>query len=305
MYHYNTLMRYTQAKREALKLADLLQHIDPKGAQNMRECGHQITVGICPACGMVHVQAARTCKHRLCPQCQLRKARKIAANLKEVMRRIDAITPAIAYVPLHVTLTQRNIRRGSLRAELQRILDGITKMRYCREYRRDAIGWIRKIEITYNAAKKTWHPHVHLLLLAAPGSRLTDKTWWQTLWATCMGNLNYAPQINVRIVADQKSAIYEVAKYVTKPAIFDDVPKQQDAIDLLRELLDATSNKQLLGFGGLIARVRKKMQDEGKLLPEDASEDDMATTGCKHTEMQRIVMEWYGAEYKLRDILNN
>lgn len=303
MSQHNIFYRYTQAKKEALQIAALLQFINPKGAQAMIECGQQITLALCPTCGMVHVQAARTCKHRLCPQCQLRRARKIAANMQKVVNAIDAQTPETSYTALHVTLTQRNVGRGMLKQEISEILEAISRLRQIREFRNNAVGWVRKIEVTFNKKKRSWHPHIHLLVLAKPGSDLANYEWWVEQWAKLL-NLNYRPQVAAKVVEDRTSAIYEVSKYVTKPAIFSDITDQAEAVELLAELLEATEHKQLIGFGGLIAKVRKQLADKNQLQPENAEDEETIETGCKHTELQKAIMEWHGAEYIVREIIH-
>lgn len=141
---------------------------------------------------------SRYCNTRVCHICnRIRTAKMMNGYLAQLSGRTLEF----------VTLTIPSVGENDLRQTVDDITQQITKiMRVFRERRHICINGIRKIEITYNPDKNTYHPHLHLIVDKA-GQLIVDE------W------LKRYPKANKKAQdcrpADQGS-LNELFKYSTK-----------------------------------------------------------------------------------------
>ena len=207
--------QWTRLKRANVKLAHAMRRAGDKRWCTVLQCAREATVRYCPACGRAHAQGTNCCRHRLCPICQVRRSRKLAhqaiaaAQWLAAEGRLDGVRMGL------VTLTQRNVPADLLPGMIDSMLAALTRMRHQRAVRRYMIGSARNIEITYNQQAGTYHPHVHLIVMLAPGApdEMLTSAYWRDLWGDLM-QLDYAPICDARELHDRDKAVCEVSKYL-------------------------------------------------------------------------------------------
>ena len=224
------------------------------------------------------LDAANFCRDRMCPMCQWRKSLVTFHQVSQIMDRIQAERPDV--VPLFLTLTMRNVASAELATGVTHLLKSWSRMMNSKQNRklyRSAVGWMRVLEITYNAKSDEWHPHIHAIVLVG-GDYFSDPAQYLdhdalvAEWRWALGT-EYDPSVDVRTVkGDQADAVAEVSKYAVKPGQW--VSDDRDATDERVELLALTlKSRRLVAFGGLMMQARKALKQE------DADKADLVRTG--------------------------
>ena len=141
---------------------------------------------------------SRYCNTRTCHICnRIRTAKMMNGYLSQLSGRTLEF----------VTLTIPNVSAEQLSATVDDLIKTSTKiMRVFRERRHISINGIRKIEITYNPDKNTYHPHIHLIVDKA-GQLIVDE-WLKRYPKASRKAQDCRP-------ADQ-SSLNELFKYSTK-----------------------------------------------------------------------------------------
>nr|WP_255262782.1 protein rep [Cutibacterium namnetense] len=123
-----------------------------------------------------------------------------------------------------------------------------------------AKGYVRKLEVTYNAERDDYHPHFHVLI-AVNKSYFTDKRYyisqkeWLELWRDVTG-ISEITQVKVqKIRQNNNKELYEMAKYSGKDS---DYLINQKVFDAFYKSL---KGKQILVYSGLFKEARKKLKD--------------------------------------------
>lgn len=290
--------QWTRLKRANVKLAHAMRRAGDKRWGTVLQCAREATVRYCPACGRAHAQGTNCCRHRLCPICQVRRSRKLAhqaiaaAQWLAAEGRLDGVRMGL------VTLTQRNVPADLLPGMIDSMLAALTRMRHQRAVRRYMIGSARNIEITYNQQAGTYHPHVHLIVMLAPGApdEMLTSAYWRDLWGDLM-QLDYAPICDARELHDRDKAVCEVSKYVCKAleileGLSDDLLPQ-----VVAALNAALTGRRLVAYTGIWAEARRVLKQRDD---DDASDsDDQDICGCG-AALADAVMIWDGNEYRLK-----
>jgi len=246
----------------------------PDKAQRCQHCGTWLSFAECLRDGTKHLLQANFCGQRLCPLCAWRRSMKLSAEVSAVLHLAAETWPERPYVML--TLTQRNVPGQDLADEVSRILDGWSKLHQRREFR-EVAGWLRTLEITYNAKTSTWHPHLHVLLQAMPsyftGRGYVSHAKWVAAWRAVL-NLDYDPSVEVHRVRRRASgdllaaAAAEVGKYAVKDSdMVGDTP--EDASERLLVLDSALASRRLVAWGGDLRQLARQVESEA------GDEDDL------------------------------
>lgn len=189
------------------------------------------------------------------------------------LTRQDQRGPVRQYWPLFITLTLRNVERlyradgdGNMVWHVMKDVLGRAWRRMRETARRrpnsaagrlwaHVVGGAKVIEITWNRHKQTWHPHMHVLVLAdvsyISGRELAE------LWE------HYADAyiVDVRAVDGHAKSLRELVKYATKPVLSHgrgDKPGSLGAPERWRELATALRGRRLIDMFGCFRDLPKR-----------------------------------------------
>jgi hypothetical protein len=230
-----------------------------KGARGSRrraialeQCGSS-SVAVSPTTRVVlhHVDGGRpalrrrTCKHRLCPDCAAVRAVKVAADIGAAVAMLRA-RPDISDGELRmVTLTQQDEAGGRLDDAVAMLWGAWKQLRA--SHMEDLKTCFAALEITYNERRDSWHPHLHVMVVA-PG--WIDRKGLLESWQIAHGYVVGGGQggVDVRLMDSVKEAI----KYPLK-GLSDTMQKMNE--DRALELMGWLRGKRLLRTYGELRKV--------------------------------------------------
>jgi plasmid rolling circle replication initiator protein Rep len=177
--------------------------------------------------------------------------------------------------PIFLTLTVKNVPGEELGETLKKMSEGWNRLFTGRGYKSNFLGWFRAVEVTYNKKDGTYHPHYHVLILAAKeyftgrGYKTTEQ--WSKAWKRA-ARLDHDPICYVQKVKNKVGADYEttgrkayaeVAKYTVKSS--DYIQADPEATDTtVRILAQALAGKRLFAYGGVLKLLAKQYEEEQK-----------------------------------------
>lgn len=209
---------FAEHKRAAIELArDILPHSIwyRDRAPKISQCGTFIRLQ--PSAddsAVVQLTSSNLCRVRLCPMCEWRLS----------LRRYVALRAAVDYLGdscawLHLVLTVPNVSGAELSGAISALYARF------RTFWRDKrplpwLGYYRGLEITYNAARDDFHPHLHCLIAVDPkyfkSRHYRSQADLQKQWGAI---------VYVKRLRDLGHGIAEVVKYACKPLhVSDDLP---------------------------------------------------------------------------------
>lgn len=214
------------------------------------------------------------CKSKLCALCSWRRSLKNSFELKQILDNAYQKYPKARF--LFLTLTEENAEFGKLKDAVAEMQKASNKLFRYKKVAQNLIGYARSTEITVNRTKKTFHQHMHVLLMVNPSyfnkGHYLSQDDWSNLWQKAR-KLDYKPVVNIQVVKPSKkdgelvASAKEVAKYTVKSSdyISDDSASDKE---IIKELETALHHKRQISFGGLFKEIRKELQ-------LDKKEDDL------------------------------
>jgi len=265
------------------------KHLTPKSQQRFCECGNWIDFLADYEVSKMKVHQANFCKNRFCPMCAWRQSQKDAMKISILM---DYIEIEHDKTFIFLTLTAPNVMGEDLKSEITWYNKAFKKLVERDEVKKVNQGYIRKIEITYNAYRNDYHPHFHCVFAVNKSyfkSRdYINQSEWLTLWREVM-NDETITQVDVRRVkknninsSSRNKAINEIAKYSAKD---DDYFISQDIFDVFYTVL---KGRQVITFNGLFSLANKKYKSK---------ELDYYKTFDETKYVWLILNQWGGSEY--------
>ena len=263
------------------------KHFTENSQRRICECGDWIDFFADREVSKLKVYQANFCEKRFCPMCAWRKSHKDAMMISVLMEYIEKEHDK-AFI--FVTLTAPNVKGEDLRDEITRYNKAFKKL-----VERDVItkinqGYIRKLEVTYNAERDDYHPHFHCVFAVNKSyfkkSDYIKQEKWLNLWCDVMKDPTIT-QVDVRRVKrggtdGRDKAINEVAKYAAKDS---DYSANQSVFDIFYQAL---KGRQILTFNGLFAQANKKYK---------AGELDSYKTKDDTEYVWLLLYRWGGSEY--------
>lgn len=266
------LLHKLKPKREwAIQSAAWLsKHISISASANNLHCGDYITLLADRDLERKKVETAFFCKQRMCPGCAWRESLKNATC-------VSAISQAArdnGKIMLMATLTVPNVPGDMLRDACLHINQSWDKLIRRAKYR---LAWsdnIRKLEITYNAQRDDYHPHLHVIIYVQPGyfkgEKYISRAQLLEDWRHATG-IDEITQVDIRRckdLGDRSQAVLEVSKYAAKAA---DFCQTESVFDTFYESL---KHLKTMSYAGICKQLRRDYI-AGKLnayLPVDDTE---------------------------------
>ncbi|ESV53917.1 protein rep [Streptococcus agalactiae LMG 14747] len=126
---------------------------------------------------------------------------------------------------MFLTLTVRNVKGDDLNATLSSLTKSFDRLFRRAKVKKNLLGYLRSVEVTHNEKEKTYHPHIHVLLMvkssyfAGKDNYISQKEWGE-MWSRSL-KVDYYPMVDIRGVKQSyygiEKAIIETAKYPVKP----------------------------------------------------------------------------------------
>lgn len=252
---------YKYANRRII--AALNQIGEPNKAAALYGCGTYIRTG--KRNGHEVITESNFCRQRLCQVCAWRRSAKFTAQMIPVIRNLQAK----GYKALFLTLTVANPTADNVSNALDVLLKGWDRLLKLRKYKRIIKGFVRALEVTYNATENTYHPHIHALWFVhqSYGESGKDYISFEELredWKNA-ARLDYNPLVRIQAVKPKKkhikstdqtntAAVVETLKYCYK------VDQKHISAETIATLLYSLNGRRLISFGGVVAEERKALQ---------------------------------------------
>jgi hypothetical protein len=144
--------------------------------------------------------ASATCKDRFCVPCADTRSAGIANRIR------DRVPPnGISFL----TLTLADADK-SLVDLLDKILKSFRRLRQWKQWKARVKGGVAFLETKWNAEKRRWHPHLHVIMEAAflPQAEISDR--WRAITATSF-------IVHIKRPQNIETVIRYVTKYGSKP----------------------------------------------------------------------------------------
>lgn len=275
--------KLSNRKTLTMQLYRRVVSFDFKSAARYYNCGTTI------ALQNGKIKAANFCRDRLCPMCMYRRSQKMFSQNMSVYEKIKEDHPN--YRQLFLTLTVPNVPLWQLKDTLQAMSASWNRFRNHRAVKREPIvGYCKKLEITYNKEKNTYHPHYHVMLTVDGwASRIEDYVkWWSASVQKGRQLVCYIESVD----GDAKS-VAEMSKYMTKS---DDILQSlnDSEIQVAEEkwfmYRAAVFAVREMTFGGIWRDYRREL---GFV---DIEDDDLTDTEViTHSDAPIIWYEWQHA----------
>lgn len=250
--------RYESKKVRSEEFRDLVKSlVSDSYYWLIEECGTFLSFVGNKELNKIKMHRGNFCKHRFCPMCAWRKARKDALELSLMMQDIK-ISYDKAFIFL--TLTTPNVVAERLGDEIKRYNKSFDKLFKRKVVKRVVKGYVRKLEITYNEKRDDYHPHFHVLIVVNKSYFTDVKAYlnqkeWLRLWREATG-ISEITQVDVRRVKEQNSnELYEMAKYTGKDSDYLSNEK------VFKVFYESLKGKRAFAYGGLFKEVRKKLKN--------------------------------------------
>ncbi|HCD3575171.1 TPA: protein rep, partial [Staphylococcus aureus] len=250
--------KYTEKKQRNQVFKKLIErHIGDNQMDLVENCNTFLSFVTDKTLEKKKLYKSNPCKNRFCPVCAWRKARKDALGLSLMMQYVKQVESKSF---IFLTLTTPNVTAEHLESEIKHYNESFRRLSNRKHFKSIAKGYVRKLEVTYNAERDDYHPHFHVLI-AVNKSYFTDKRYyisqkeWLNLWRDVTENPDITQVKVQKIRQNNNKELYEMAKYSGKDS---DYLINQKVFDAFYKSL---KGKQILVYSGLFKEARKKLKD--------------------------------------------
>ena len=245
----------------SLKLADIFKELQYKKTfvERVVSCGDTLRF-IQNQDGNLKLYQAYFCKNKLCPICNWRRSMKYSYQTSKIVDEAIKQEPKGRF--LFLTLTVKNVEGEALNSTISQLTKSFDRLFKRAKVQRNLLGYLRSVEVTHNENDKTYHPHIHVLMMVRPSYFQSKKDYitqkeWSDMWSQSL-KVDYVPMIDIRTVKETgkglRGAVLETAKYPTKPIKLDIENKQ-----VVDDLYNGLYRKRQLGYGGLFKTIKKQL----------------------------------------------
>ena len=258
----------------SLKLADIFKELQYKKTfvERVVSCGDTLRF-IQNQDSNLKLYQAYFCKNKLCPMCNWRRSMKYSYQTSRIVDEAIKQSPKGRF--LFLTLTVKNVEGKALNSTISQLTKSFDRLFKRAKVQKNLLGYLRSVEVTHNENDKTYHPHIHVLMMVRPSYFQSKKDYitqkeWSDMWSQSL-KVDYVPMIDIRTVKETgkglRGAVLETAKYPTKPIKLDIENKQ-----VVDDLYNGLYRKRQLGYGGLFKTIKKQ------LALDDAENGDLVHT---------------------------
>ena len=288
-------------KKASIKLVDVIRDkVRDTTIQAIQNCSHFMRFHTDVTMEKRKLMQANSCNNRFCPMCAYRKARKYGLKHMIIMKKLKLDKK---YSFIFLTLTAPSVTGENLRKEILDYAAAFKRLVKLKEFDKMNVGYIRKLEITYNSKKDTYHPHYHVLICVNK-SYFTSRDYikqkkWLEMWQNSKRDNNIT-NVDVRKVKDsEEDNVYaEISKYTSKDS---DYLNEKSKKKKLREseqekqkeifgfFYDALKDRQVITYNKIFKDLAKQY-DTGKL--------DYLKEVDETKYVYRVIYKWYQDHYE-------
>ena len=228
---------------------------------------------------------ANSCNNRFCPMCAYRKARKDGLKHMIMMKKLKIDKK---YSFIFLTLTAPSVSGENLRKEVIDYAAAFQRFAKLKEFEKMNVGYIRKLEITYNKKRNDYHPHYHILICVNK-SYFTSRDYikhekWLDMWRLSKRD-NNIENVDVRKVkdSDEDNVYAEISKYTSKDS---DYIKGKKVFGFF---YDALKGRQVITYNKIFKELAKKY---------DTGELDYLKEIDETKYVYRVIYKWYQDHYE-------
>ncbi|EOT38030.1 protein rep, partial [Enterococcus columbae] len=190
--------KWKERKLQNIEYAKRLETLGYKAFANAYQCAEVLKFKELE--GQLRLHQAWFCKSKLCPICNWRRSMKYGVQLGQIIDVAREREPKAKFIFL--TLTVKNVSGEKLGEELTNLTKSFDRLFRRAKVKKAVIGYLRAIEVTYNAERDDYHPHIHVLLMVkASYFKKTEyyisQDEWTTMWQQS-AKLDYKPIVDVR-----------------------------------------------------------------------------------------------------------
>ena len=238
----------------------------------------------------LRLENANFCGNRFCPQCSANKAREDAVQLATMMNFLKQNS---GYEFIFLTLTAPNIPAYKVNSELQEYAKSFERLFKTKKVKTAIKGYVRKLEMTYNAERNDYHPHYHVLLAVrksyfTQSSQYISQKEWLRLWANAKKDPTIK-SVDIRKFKnsdDTFKAIFELTKYIAKDSDYMYSP------EVFKVFYKSLKGKRMLSYSGAF-------KDAVKLYKSGDLVDYMGPDPNEHIKyVKRLWYAWNSNNYE-------
>jgi len=293
---------WSERKKESMELLDLFRTakriddgvISQTRLQALHDCASWLYYAQ-QENGEKRLAKANFCRLRLCPMCGWRRSLKLFAQVSKIT---DAILAEKKARFIFVTLTVENVKGKDLRDIIKQMNEGFKALvQDSKHYlvsaklRENLLGYMKAVEVTYNAKRNDFHPHIHCIFEVRPsyfnkhsGGGYITHAGWREMWQSVM-KLNYVPQVNVKAIQNTTAkAVAEVAKYPVKVDGLLKIKNKEQAALALIQLKHGIHNCRFITFGGDFREYKRR------LALDDVETGDLVHVETDKQELNAVAM---------------
>lgn len=205
------------------------------------------------------------CKDRFCPMCARRRSLKIFGQMSQITEKMLAENN-VEFVFL--TLTIRNVTGEELSKTVTELNNGFLKIvskskkfPAAEKLKKNLLGALKVMEVTYNEEVDTYHPHIHAILAVNPTYFKKDymtKAELIAAWRKAL-KVDYDPSIDIRRIDRRPNAIAETAKYPVKMSNILELD-QDRAVEVVYVLKRSLTGRRMIAFYGLFKDIKAQLE---------------------------------------------
>jgi plasmid rolling circle replication initiator protein Rep len=283
--------KYNAKKKKCVYATKYLKkYISEKMLERCECCGEVLKFATEKDKGKKKTVFANHCGNRFCPLCRWREA---MGNAVEISALLKYLKKEHKMEFIFITFTAPNVPKEELKKSIDRFNLALKNLMKRKDVSEAVKGYLRKLELTCNRKRESYHPHFHCLI-AVNHSYFTDETYikrekWLEMWREVMGDYDIN-QVDVRKLrnGDNMNSIMEIATYAAK-----DEDLYENGQEVFDGFYEALKGRQIITYSGVFAMAHKLYKT--RKLDEYIEQD---TTEYTHI----LIYEWDRKEAKYVEI---
>lgn len=232
------------------------------------------------------------CNNRFCPKCSWLRAKRDTFEILELLKVVQ-LEEKKEYI--FITLTAPNVSAEKLSEEITEFNKAFKRLFQMEDFKKISKGFIRKLEVTYNDEKNTYHPHFHCIV-AVNKSYFTSRDYISErklleMWKKAKRD-DSITQVDMRkCKMDTVYETLELATYSTKQS---QLYRSKEIFDVFYKNL---KGRQLITFSGVFKDYKKKIE-LGEVNPDEILE----LKAMKEIAVKQIVYKWENEEKEYMEV---